>query len=86
MPKSDPVADALAATDKRIGQSLKLPPLLDRLPDDVRQKLNVAIVSGEYSLAHLARATNTILANHDIEATVTYNTVAAYQEYLRGHH
>lgn len=85
MPKDiDLVADVLASTDRRIGQGLKLPPLLAELPDDVRQSLNRAIVSNAYSLAHLARAINTILAKHNIKETVTYNTVQAYRDHLNG--
>lgn len=79
-----PVAAALAATHRKIGVQLKLPPILDQLPADVRSDLDAAIADGDYSHAHLCRAINLILAQHGIPDRVTDNTVKAYREHVRG--
>jgi len=39
---------------------------------------------GDYSMSHLTRAVNLILAQHGIPEKVTDNTVRAYRELLRG--
>lgn len=84
MPDPIPVAAALAATHRKIGVQLKLPPILDQLPDKARAELDDAIVSDDYSSAHLCRAINLILAQHGIPERVTDNTVKAYREHVRG--
>lgn len=84
MPETIPVAAALAATHRKIGVKLKLPPILDQLPDDVRAELDDAIAHGDYSAAHLCRAINLILHQNGIGERVTDNTVKAYREHVRG--
>jgi hypothetical protein len=84
MPKPIPVAAALAATDKKIGVALKLPPIMAKLPKKVRAEIDEAIEAGDYSAAHLARALNLIFAQHGLGESVTDNTVKAYQGWLRG--
>lgn len=84
MPDPIPVAAALAATHRKIGVKLKLPPILDQLPDNVRAELDDALAGHDYSHAHLCRAINLILAQHGIPDRVTDNTVKNYREHVRG--